>query len=248
MANRFPLIVDSSAQQIKELAASDNIDLTSSGIVNATSIASTSFSGTNINLSGVATASSFVGNLTGTATGLSGTPNVTVGIATASSFVGNLTGNATGLSGTPNIIVGIATVNTELDVGVGGTVITALSSTGGVGLGTATPVSKFDLFGSSTQNIVSVASSNVDCSLGNYFIDTVNGNKTYTVSGIVTNRVYSFSLEVTHTTGTITWFSGVEWPGGTAPTLTTGKTHLFMFVTDDGGSRWRGSSLINYTN
>lgn len=221
MANRFPLIVDSSTQQIKELVASDNIDLTSSGIVNATSIASTSFSGTNINLSGVATASSFVGNLTGT---------------------------ATGLSGTPNIIVGIATVNTELDVGVGGTVITALSSTGGVGLGTATPVSKFDLLGSSTQNIVSVASSNVDCSLGNYFIDTVNGNKTYTVSGIVTNRVYSFSLEVTHTTGTITWFSGVEWPGGTAPTLTTGKTHLFMFVTDDGGSRWRGSSLINYTN
>ena len=221
MANRFPLIVDSSTQQIKELVASDNIDLTSSGIVNATSIASTSFSGTHINLSGVATASSFVGNLTGT---------------------------ATGLSGTPNIIVGIATVNTELDVGVGGTVITALSSTGGVGLGTATPVSKFDLLGSSTQNIVSVASSNVDCSLGNYFIDTVNGNKTYTVSGIVTNRVYSFSLEVTHTTGTITWFSGVEWPGGTAPTLTTGKTHLFMFVTDDGGSRWRGSSLINYTN
>lgn len=221
MANRFPLIVDSSTQQIKELVASDNIDLTSSGIVNAASIASTSFSGTNINLSGVATASSFVGNLTGT---------------------------ATGLSGTPNIIVGIATVNTELDVGVGGTVITALSSTGGVGLGTATPVSKFDLLGSSTQNIVSVASSNVDCSLGNYFIDTVNGNKTYTVSGIVTNRVYSFSLEVTHTTGTITWFSGVEWPGGTAPTLTTGKTHLFMFVTDDGGSRWRGSSLINYTN
>jgi hypothetical protein len=73
---------------------------------------------------GIATASSFVGNLTGTATtstvaqGLTGTPNITVGIATASSFVGNLTGTATtstvaqGLTGTPNITVGIATVTT----------------------------------------------------------------------------------------------------------------------------------------
>lgn len=199
-----------------------------------------------MSISGVVTASSFVGNGSGL-TNLSVSYVPTAGIATYATTAGVST-LSQGLTGTPNIIVGIATANTELDVGVGGTVITALSSTGGVGLGTTTPVSKFDLLGSSTQNIVSVASSNINCSLGNYFIDTVNGNKTYTISGIVTNRVYSFSLEVTHTTGSITWFSGVEWPGGTPPTLSTGKTHLFMFITDDGGSRWRGSSLINYTN
>ena len=48
-----------------------------------------------INISGVATASSFVGNVTGNATGLSGTPDIVVGIATATSFSGdgsNLTG------------------------------------------------------------------------------------------------------------------------------------------------------------
>jgi hypothetical protein len=33
------------------------------------------------------------------------------GIVTATSFVGNVTGNATGLSGTPNIVLGIATVS-----------------------------------------------------------------------------------------------------------------------------------------
>jgi len=38
MANRFPLIVDPSSLQIKELPASDNLDLSSSGIVNAVSI------------------------------------------------------------------------------------------------------------------------------------------------------------------------------------------------------------------
>lgn len=170
------------------------------------------------------------------------------GVVTASSFVGSLTGSATGLAGTPNITVGVVTATTELDVGVGGTVISAFSSTGRVGIGTTNPVSRLDLFGSNTQSIVAITASDINCSLGNFFTDTVNGSKTYTVSGVVTNRAYSFTLEVTHTTGTITWFNNLEWPGGVAPTLTTGKTHLFMFVTDNGGSRWRGSSLINYTN
>jgi len=65
MANRFPLIVNSSALQIQELAAADNLDLTSSGIVNATSIGAT-----HINVTGVVTATSFSGsgaNLTGVA-------------------------------------------------------------------------------------------------------------------------------------------------------------------------------------
>ena len=35
MANRFPLIVDSSALQIKELPAGDNLGLANSSIVNA---------------------------------------------------------------------------------------------------------------------------------------------------------------------------------------------------------------------
>jgi hypothetical protein len=40
-------------------------------------------------ISGVTTASSFVGNVTGNATGLSGTPNLNVGILTATSFSGS---------------------------------------------------------------------------------------------------------------------------------------------------------------
>jgi len=66
-----------------------------------------------LNVSGVVTASSFVGaltgNVTGNATGLSGTPNITVGTVTGNltgNVTGNVTGNATGLSGTPNITVG----------------------------------------------------------------------------------------------------------------------------------------------
>lgn len=100
--------------------------------------------------------------------------------------------------------------------------------------------------GSLKSNIVSVAALDINCSAGNYFTKTIGGSSTFTVSNVPASGVYSFTLELTHNGGTITWFSGVVWPGGTAPSLTSGKTHLFMFVTDDSGSSWRASSLINY--
>lgn len=68
-----------------------------------------------------------------------------VGVVSATSFSGsgeNLTGitalNAQGLTGTPNVVVGIVTANTELDVGVGGTIFTSLP-TGRTGIGTNNP-------------------------------------------------------------------------------------------------------------
>ena len=101
--------------------------------------------------------------------------------------------------------------------------------------------------GSYRGNLTAVSALDIDCSAGNYFTKTINGASTFTVSNVPSSRSYSFVLELEHTSGTITWFSGVEWPGGTAPTLTTGKTHFFIFHTDNGGTRWRASSLINYT-
>jgi len=92
----------------------------------------------------------------------------------------------------------------------------------------------------------------IDCRQSNYFTKTIAGDSTFTFSNVTSlsgfTLAYSFTLEVTHTSGTITWPSTVKWPGNIAPTLTTGKTHLFMFVTDDAGSRWRGSYLTNYDN
>ena len=119
MTNRYPLIVNTSTNQIQELSASDNLDLTSSGIINAVSIGAT-----NINVTGVVTATSFVGNLTGTATGLSGTPNITVGIATVTTLrVG------TGVT----ISSGIVTA-TEFDISGSSNTLTA----GGLNVGVAT--------------------------------------------------------------------------------------------------------------
>ena len=71
MANRYPLIYNTSANQLQELQAGDNLDLDSSGIVNLGSI----------NASGIITASSFSGAFSGTATlasGLTGSPSITI--------------------------------------------------------------------------------------------------------------------------------------------------------------------------
>ena len=137
---------------------------------------------------------------------------------------------------------------------IGGTTAVTVSgvisttSTLAVGQASAAANTELDLAGTYAQTVVALGALDVNCSTGNYFTKTINGASTFTVSNVPASRSYSFALELTHTSGAITWFSGVEWPGGTAPALTTGKTHLFMFITDDGGTRWRASSLINYTN
>lgn len=96
--------------------------------------------------------------------------------------------------------------------------------------------------------VAAVPALNLDCATSNYFTKTINANSTFTVSNVPATGSYSLTLELTHTSGTVTWWSGVEWKGGTAPTFTAGKTHLFMFVTDDGGTRWRGAALVDYNN
>ena len=99
------------------------------------------------------------------------------------------------------------------------------------------------------QTAETVAALDINLSLGNYFIKTINGNSTFTFSNPpASGTAGSFTLELTHTSGTVTWPSSVKFPADTAPTLTTGKTHLFVFVTDDGGTRYRGASLVDYVN
>lgn len=98
-----------------------------------------------------------------------------------------------------------------------------------------------------STNIVAVATLDINCSLGTYFTKTINGASTFTFSNAPASRAYSFTLELTLTSGSVTWPVSVQWPFGAAPSLDTGKTSLLMFVTDDGGTRWRGAALPNYT-
>lgn len=89
--------------------------------------------------------------------------------------------------------------------------------------------------------------SGIPVSSGNYFTATLSVDSTVTFVSPYPADSYSLTYEVNHTGGTISWDSSIKWPADTAPTLTTGKTHLFMFVTDDSGTTWRGASLVDYT-
>ena len=224
MANRFPLIANSSSNQIQELANADNLDLTGNNVVGVVNITAT----------GIATAASFSGNLTGnasgTAGGLTGTPNIVVGSVTGTTgaFSGNVSvGGTLTYEDVANVdSVGIVTARTGIVVSAGG----------------------LNLTGSYKENITAMGALEVDCSAGNYFKKTISGNSTFTFANVPTGGAYSFTLELTHSSGTVTWPASVKFPADTAPTLTTGKTHLFMFLTDDGGTRFRGSSLVDYVN
>ena len=103
--------------------------------------------------------------------------------------------------------------------------------------------------GGYTENIVAVSGTAVDCSTGSYFTKTITGATTFTFTNVPTGVAYAFTFEVTlNGSNAITWPGSVKWPADTAPTITDGKTQVFVFLTDDGGTRWRGSSLVDYTN
>ena len=200
-----------------------------------------------VNVTGVITATSFSGSLAGSAStatvatnayGLVGSPNITVGTITASGNVsvgGTLTyddvtnidsvGLITARSGI-NVLAGVSTFAAQIEAN-GGTKIT----------------------GSQTSNISAMGANAVDCSAGNYFTKTITGATTFTFTNVPTSVAYTFTMEVTlNGSNAITWPGSVKWPADTAPTITDGKTQLFVFITDDGGTRWRGSSLVDYTN
>ena len=106
-----------------------------------------------------------------------------------------------------------------------------------------------DLLGPVTQNVVSLGSSTViNCALGNYFTCTVNGNVTFSFTNVPSSRAFGITLEITHTSGSISWPAEVKFPEDQAPLINSSKTHLFMFVTDNGGTRWRGAALFDYAN
>jgi hypothetical protein len=100
------------------------------------------------------------------------------------------------------------------------------------------------------QTAEAVSALDIDCSTGNYFTKAISADSTFTFSNVPsTGTAFSFTIEI-EVTGdrTITWPTAVKFNGDTAPTLTADKTHLFMFVTDDGGTRFRASALVDYVD
>ena len=127
-------------------------------------------------------------------------------------------------------------------VSIGGNAATASAAQEGSALAQAIAAAS----AGSGRVIKAVTASTIDCSTGNYFTKTITANTAFSFSGAPTGKAYGFTLKVVHTSGAITWPSSVRWAESTPPTIVAGGTSLFMFITDDDGSTWRGAYLTNF--
>ena len=89
---------------------------------------------------------------------------------------------------------------------------------------------------------VVMSANDINLASGNLFTKTITIATTFTVSGVLPSpAANSFMLELTNGgAATVTWWSGVKWAGGTAPTLTTAGVDILGFYSHDGGTTWRG--------
>ena len=89
-------------------------------------------------------------------------------------------------------------------------------------------------------NVTGVQS--LDLAVSNIHAVTVTGNTTFSFTNPpAAGQTSSLFLEITNGgSATVAWPASVEWPAGTAPTLTEAGTDLLIFITRDGGVSWRG--------
>lgn len=86
-----------------------------------------------------------------------------------------------------------------------------------------------------------------NCANSNAQSTTLTANCTLSVSNGMDGGRYAFLLKQDAIgSRTVTWWAGILWSGGTAPTLTTtpNKTDIITFVFD--GTNWFGSFSLNY--
>ena len=130
-----------------------------------------------------------------------------------------------------------------------GSALTGMASTDKVATSTLNVSGISTFSGTQVSAITAMGANSVNCSLGNFFSKTITGATTFTFDSVPTGVEYSFTLEVTlNGSNAITWPASVKWNADTAPSITDGKTQLFMFLTTNGGTRWRGSALVDYVN
>ena len=274
MANRFPLVVDSSALQIKEIPANDNLDLANNSIVNVVNITASgnvSVGGTltyedveNIDSVGLVTARTGIKVLAG---GINA-----VGVVTATTFSGsgaNLTNLPSGqLTGALPAIDGSALTGVISGVGIN-------TAGGNVGYG----VTLFDFRGAGISTITApvsgISTINITGGGGGSGITTdaqvkTNGQTALldlssaqdhkiTCTGTVTISCTGGTEGESHTvriinsgTATVGFSTFFLFPSGATPTLPTGSgdISLISFTINRvgaGGTQLLAGSSLNFS-
>jgi hypothetical protein len=170
----------------------------------------------------------------------------------------NILDGVTATTAELNILDGVTSTATELNILDGVTATTAelnyldittlgLTEASKAVTADANGVVSFD--NGTIEEVTSITSSSNAATInlrdGNLFEHDLTENVTYTFSNpAASGRASSFVLKVIQgsTARTITWPSSVDWPAGTAPTLSTGNDNVdvFVFFTIDGGTTYYG--------
>jgi len=92
---------------------------------------------------------------------------------------------------------------------------------------------------------VAMGANDIDLAAGNLFTKTIAGITTLTVSNwLASGNANSFILELINGGAfAVTWFAGVKWASGVAPTLTAAGVDILGFYSHDGGTTVRGILL-----
>ena len=241
------------AQLVSPLAAAGVVTATAmtvSGVLTATTYdgnitgAAVSIAqGNNLNV-GVLTASGISGDITGSATSITAGTNVTFGSLTASRLVGDLTGNAVGNALGDALSATVTGVTTSNNISVG--VVTATSFNGDGSNLEGLPA------GLVSQQYIGFtsAATTIDLSNGNLIYVEQSANTTVSFANSTNGYVYIIrTKDDTSTERTITWPTGIGWSGGSEPTLIQDNprstdAQVFQFITRDDGATWVGKEIV----
>ena len=92
---------------------------------------------------------------------------------------------------------------------------------------------------------IAMSANDIDLATGNFFTKTISTATTLTLSNTPSSgQAVSFVLELTNGgSSAVTWFSGIKWVAGKAPTLTAAGIDTVGFITHDGGVNWLGYKM-----
>jgi hypothetical protein len=153
--------------------------------------------------------------------------------------------SAGSIADSTGVVTFASTVLTTTDIN-GGTV-------DGANIGASTPgtgvFTSLETEGAFTEDADAITSSSnaatLDLSAATNFTHDLSENVTYTFSNpAASGKASAFTLKVVQDSAarTITWPASVDWPAGTAPTISTGDGDVdyFVFITTDNGTTYYG--------
>ena len=159
----------------------------------------------------------------------------------------NLLDGVTATTAELNYVDGVTSaIQTQLDAKAGTSNPTLAGLTLSAELaGADNTVSRVNLkdYGEVTNAIGNATGSKtIDLTAGNSVTATTTGATTWTFSNpTASDELCGFVLKLVNGgSATQTWPNSVDWPSGTAPTLTNSGTDVLVFITCDGGTTWYG--------